>query len=284
MYDITNPNAAYDWLCETLQIKKNRFIENYIIKCNNIFNIFYERYRSVIDEIDIENLEIVAFQVTSNSDECSNIKKYGLHNLQWVLSNETDLKRLLQENSVNFDIESKLLYIDNVAYDVDYGHYKNLDGISRRSNQLCKIAHKIYYDFQINAFLFCKDIYDYSTIHETPEFLYTLSLLNEKTKGIDSKWKNICKSYVVKFKCKLKDFAYFTFYGDKIEYEKDKQDNWSSVRKWLLLQACESAFSNLESEVFAYMKPEIVIKPENIIEYVPAEKWRNDVLKYFRTI
>ena len=32
------------------------------------------------------------------------------------------------------------------------------------------------------------------------------------------------------------------------------------------------------------MKPEIVIKPENIIEYVPAEKWRNDVLKYFRTI
>ena len=83
---------------------------------------------------------------------------------------------------------------------------------------------------------------------------------------------------------KLKDFAYFTFYGDKIEYEKDKQDNWSSVRKWLLLQACESAFSNLESEVFAYMKPEIVIKPENIIEYVPAEKWRNDVLKYFRTI
>lgn len=65
MYDITNPNAAYDWLCETLQIKKNRFIENYIIKCNNNFNIFYERYRSVIDEIDIENLEIVAFQVTS---------------------------------------------------------------------------------------------------------------------------------------------------------------------------------------------------------------------------
>lgn len=77
---------------------------------------------------------------------------------------------------------------------------------------------------------------------------------------------------------------YFTFYRDKIEYEKDKQDNWSGVRKWLLSQACERAFSNLESEVFAYMKPETVIKPKNIIEFVPAEKWRNDVLKYFRTI
>ena len=42
MYDITNPNAAYDWLCETLQIKKNRFIENYIIECNNNFDIFYK--------------------------------------------------------------------------------------------------------------------------------------------------------------------------------------------------------------------------------------------------
>lgn len=29
------------------------------------------------------------------------------------------------------------------------------------------------------------------------------------------------------------------------------------------------------------MKPHTVIAPENIIEYVPAEKWRKDVLKYF---
>lgn len=29
------------------------------------------------------------------------------------------------------------------------------------------------------------------------------------------------------------------------------------------------------------MKPNTVIKPENIIEYVPAEKWRKNVLKYF---
>lgn len=32
--------------------------------------------------------------------------------------------------------------------------------------QLDKIGHKLYYDYQINAFLFCEDIYDYSTINK----------------------------------------------------------------------------------------------------------------------
>ena len=29
------------------------------------------------------------------------------------------------------------------------------------------------------------------------------------------------------------------------------------------------------------MKPDMIVAPENILEYVPAEKWRKDVLKYF---
>lgn len=29
------------------------------------------------------------------------------------------------------------------------------------------------------------------------------------------------------------------------------------------------------------MKSDMIVVPENILEYVPAEKWRKDVLKYF---
>lgn len=280
-YDITNPNTSYYWLHRVLQIKMHEFIEKYIIECHNDFDTFYEKYRSIIDKIDIENMEIVAFQVTSCSDECAEIKKYGLHNLQWVLSNDTNLNRFLKNNSISFDIKSKMMYIGDIAYDVNYEKYNGLDVISKRNEQLHKIGYKIYYDFQINAFLFCKDIYDYSTIHEAPEFLYTLSLLNEATKGIDMKWKNMCKPYVVKFRSKLKDFAYFTFYGNESEYKRDSQDNWSGLRRLLISRAVESAFSDSASQIFAYMKPHTVIAPENIIEYVPAEKWRKDVLKYF---
>lgn len=280
-YDITNPDASYYWLHESLHIKKHEFIENYVIECHNDFDTFYEKYHSIIDNIDIENLEIVAFQVTSSSNECADIKKYGLHNLQWILSNDTDLNRFLKENDIIFDIKSKLMYIGDICYDVDYEKYKNLDVISKRNDQLHKIAHKLYYDFQINAFLFCKDIYDYSSIHEAPEFFYTLSCLNEATNGIDIKWKDICKPYVIKFKSKLKDLAYFTFYGNEREYINDKLDNWSELRRILISRAVESAFSDSASKIFAYMKPNTVIAPENIIKYVPAEKWRKDVLKYF---
>lgn len=280
-YDITNPDVAYYWLHKALHIKRDEFIETYIIECHNDFDTFYEKYHSIIEKIDVENLEIVAFQVTSNSNDCADIKKYGLRNLQWVLSNDTELNRFLDENHIRFDIEKKLMHIDDISYDVDFEKYRNLDVISKRGEQLYRIGHKLYYDFQINAFLFCKDIYDYSTIHETPEFFYTLSSLNEVTKGIDKKWKKICKSYVVKFTSKLKDFAYFTFCENEREYMDDKQNNWSALRRLLISKAVESAFGDSASQIFAYMKPDTVIAPENIIEYVPAEKWRKDVLKYF---
>ena len=280
-YDITNPDASYYWLHEALKIKKGEFVEIYCIECQNDFNTFYEKFRPLIDKIDIENLEIVAFQVTSCCDECEEIKQYGLRNLQWVLSNDTKLCRFLKENNISFDVERKQMYIGDIAYDVDYEKYKDLDVISRRKEQLHKIGHKIYYDFQINAFLFCKDIYDYSTIHEAPEFLFTLSSLNEVTKGIDTKWKDISKTYVVKFKSKLKDFAYYTFYGNEREYNEDQRENWCELRRLLISRAVESALCDSTSEIFAYMKPDTVITTENIIEYVPAEKWRKDVLKYF---
>lgn len=96
-YDITNPDVAYYWLHKALHIKRDEFIETYIIECHNDFDTFYEKYHSIIEKIDVENLEIVAFQVTSNSNDCADIKKYGLRNLQWVLSNDTELNRFLDE-------------------------------------------------------------------------------------------------------------------------------------------------------------------------------------------
>lgn len=105
--------------------------------------------------------------------------------------------------------------------------------------------------------------------------------MNDATKGIDIKWKNLCKPYVVKYKSKLKDFTYFTFYGNEREYNEDRRENWCELRRLLISRAVESAFGDSASQIFAYMKPDMIVAPENILEYVPAEKWRKDVLKYF---
>ena len=87
-YDLTNPDASYYWLHEALQIRQGELIETYVIECHNDFDVFYNKYRSLIDKLDVENIEMVAFQVTTCNDECAEIKKNGLRNLQWVLSND----------------------------------------------------------------------------------------------------------------------------------------------------------------------------------------------------
>ena len=162
-----------------------------------------------------------------------------------------------------------------------YEKYKNLDVISKRNEKLHNIGHKVYYDFQINAFLFCEDIYNYSTIHEVPEFIFSLSSLNDETNELYIKWKSMCEPYVVKYKAKIKDFTYFTFYDSEMEYENDRQDNWKRLRKLLISRSIESMFSRSSSEIYAYMAPDTVVSGENIIEYIPAEEWRKNVLKYF---
>lgn len=81
---------------------------------------------------------------------------------------------------------------------------------------------------------------------------------------------NSCEAYVVKFKAKLKVFEYYTFYDSKTEYEEDKQANLIMLRKQLVSRALESMMGNSTSEIYAYMKPNTVIIPENIIKYVSA--------------
>jgi len=280
-YDITNPDASYYWLHEVLHLKKGDLIVKYCIDCHNDFELFYEMFLPEIKSLDIENMDIVAFQVTSNNDVCVEIKKNGLHNLQWILSNDTGFKSFLQQRGIHFDIEKRIMYIGAYGYDVDYDKYRESNYVSVKKKGTEMIGHKLYYDFQINAFLFCKDINRYGTIHKAPEFLFTLSSFNEKTVGVDDQWEKSTKPYVVKFNAKLKDFAYFTFYDLEEDYILDSQNNWMELRKKLFSRAIASTFNDSASEVFAYMKPEIVISPKDILEYVPAEKWRKDVLKYF---
>ena len=84
-----------------------------------------------------------------------------------------------------------------------------------------KIGHKIFYDFQVNGFLFSRDIYDYGTIHKAPEFLLTLSGFGKETAKVDDDWEAVSEPYVIKYKAKIADFEYYTFYEGQEEYLQD---------------------------------------------------------------
>lgn len=280
-YDITTPDTAYDWIYDTLQIRQGQFIEDYILKCNNDIDLFCEMYQEQISKMNIDELEIVAFHVTSNKDDCAFIRKNGIRNLQWVLSNETEMRTLLLENRISFNLAQKQMSVCGYEYSIDYEKYKGKNYATMMDENLEWIAHKIYYDYQINAFFFCKDISQYSTVCEMPEFLYALSKFSNVTQKVAEVWEENQKSYVIKYKASLKDFAYFTFYRNEMDCEDDKINNYKYIKKQLILLAIQGMNGELSDNVFAYMKSEISISPEDILEIVPAEEWKINVLKYF---
>lgn len=281
-FDITNPDTAYEWLYSILDIKQGDLIEDYILKCNNDIDMFFKAHIEEIERIDLNKLELVAIHVTSNDDNCRSLKKHGLRNLKLVLSGKTEMSRFLSAEQIQFDIERKQMFIQGKEYNIDYQKYLNMAHKSKEEDRLERIAHKIYFDYQVNGFFFNSNIFSYGTsIDKHPEFLYTLSEFNKATKGIDEKWDKLNQGYVIKYKSYVSDFEYYSFYESMEEYLEDSYSNWIKLRYWLVSKAVSCCFSDLASEVFAYMKAGIIIEPERILECIPVEEWRKNDSKYF---
>lgn len=96
-HDITNPDAAYEWLYSVLDMKRGDFISDYVLESRNDFNVFFERHLKEAERLDIDQLELVAIHVTTNRDGCAEIKKNGLRDLKKVLQEKTELSTFLRE-------------------------------------------------------------------------------------------------------------------------------------------------------------------------------------------
>lgn len=281
-YDITNPDASYDWLYSVLNIKKGELVSDYILECNNDYEIFAEKHLDEIESIDIDQMELVVFHVTTNGDGCAEIRKNGLRDLKMVLQEKTKLSAFLNERGICFDIPSKTMYVNGKAFCIDHKSYTNWDRMIEQVDSLYNIGRKIFYDYQINGFLFSRDIHNYETIHEAPEFLLTLSEFGEETATVNEEWATISKPYVIKYKARITDFEYYTFYKDQEDYLQDYYNKWIKLKKQLFQEAVDSAFSHLTSDIYAYMKSGRIIEPERILDCIPAEKWQDNISKYFR--
>jgi len=257
LFDITTPDTAYEWILDVLGITGSEFIKSYIIENHNSLDGFIEQHLEAIQAIDINTLELVAFHITSNSDQCKEIREYGIKNLQKVLSVPSELNLFLTEQGVNFDIKNKEMSIDGQVFDIDYEKYRRKINKLSQQEPLEDIARKIYFDFQINSFFFSSNIYDYGTgIDKCPEFLFTLSSLNSQMRDINERWSRDRQGYVIKYKASINKFEYYTFYEDIEDYLYDSQTGWIKLKKWLISHATDCSFSNRYSDICAYMKPD----------------------------
>lgn len=158
-YDITNPDAAYEWLYSVLDMKRGDFISDYVLESRDDFDTFFERHLKEAERLDIDQLELVAIHVTTNGNDCAEIKKNGLKDLQKVFQEETELSMFLKKRGIWFDIPSKIMHIDDKNFDIDYKKYTNWDRMIKQVDALYSIGRKIFYDHQVNGFLFSKDVY-----------------------------------------------------------------------------------------------------------------------------
>lgn len=269
LFDIRTPDTAYYFLQEFLGITFSDFIHEYIIECNKDFDKFWDKWLDHIETINIDHLEYIVLHVTSNADNCLEIKTNGIKNLQLILSDKTNLSSLLLKHNIQFDVEKRILYANKKIIDIDYEKYRSKFDLSYVEKKINRVAHKIYYDHQINGFFSNNDVCDYGTsIHQRPEFLYNLIELFPQLREIENEWIERSKGYIVTFRATFDQFAWFSFYENEYNYIDDVSDKLQ-LKKWVLSQVINRSFDNNDShsEIIAYMKPETIIIPEQIIDY-----------------
>lgn len=268
VFDLRTCDAAYYFVLNFMNMTPDEYLTELIIECGNDFERFWERNIDRISDIDISNLRIMAFHVVGALDECKEIRENGLMNLQEVLKQDTVISRMLSNYGLKFDIENKILSCNGKNYDIDYEKYCGHNFLSELDEQLNRIAHRVYYDYCVNGFLFNDNVKDYGTdIHERPEFLMTLVGLSPKAEELEKFWRSHSKSYVVNFYVTLEQVHRFNFELDErrdLPYEDwNELDDDMKVKKWMLSYAIDRANNDLDMQ-FLYVRDKIIILPNQI--------------------
>lgn len=175
-FDLKTPDSAYDFLLTLFNMSGQEYIEELIINSDNEFEEFWNRNAARVDDINLDNIRVWGFHVVGSLDECREIRNQGLRNLQKILSENTQLSRMLKSYGVSFDVKRHLLLYKDKEFNVDYDWYRHNDYSKPPEKFLEPIAHRIYYDYCVNGFMMNDDIFSYGTnIHERPEFMMKIS-------------------------------------------------------------------------------------------------------------
>lgn len=269
IFDIRTPDSAYEFIKDFFKITGSEFIDEYVIRCNNNFEEFWDKHLNYIDSVNIDSLKYTVFHVTTNWNECYDIKNGGIKNLQKVLSEQNELNTLLLSYGVRFDIDNKVLITDNRVIDIDYEKYRKNYMLSDYEKKIAAVAHKIYYDFQVNGFFSNNNVINYGTkIHIRPEFLLNLTSLVPRLAEAEEYWGKSSNGYIVTFLAEFEQFAWDSFYAHEYEYW-DDIENKLQLKKWIISKAINRCSDNLDSysEEIAYMDANTIIKPDQIIDY-----------------
>lgn len=186
-YDITNKQKALTTLSNWLNVESksiSRYLETHTK--NYSAEDFVETMGIRLDEYDLKTLNIVGIHVTSNEDECHEIKQIGLLDLNQVLRKQTSLTNFLKEHHIEFDLDN---------------HQINYNGkrVSLLDHSMKVLYQKIYQENQIHAFFRVGDFgYHSAKMIIRPEILTMLAHLFDDQQLLYF-WDLNNETFVIKF-------------------------------------------------------------------------------------
>ncbi|NFH69067.1 hypothetical protein FDC35_03945 [Clostridium botulinum] len=275
IYDLTSFESALKSLQILTNINEKRKIRAFISENKEnpcVYKKFCKQLNVNFDNLDISNVVLKVIHVTTNNNNCEELKSLGLLNLKDTIKLDTQLSRYLKQYGVVIDIEKEIITYAGRSYSKS-----DLTKYNKFSNKYDKIKdtfRKLYDDYQVNGFICDDNPVDYGGgVRYRPEFLYNLSSLLEN-KSIEQDWiyKSNNKCYTIIFKASVYDFIWFN-YTEEFETQEDYNDNKDFyIKKWLINSALwvlnDGLFYGSLPEIFAYLNFNYKVSPKDIIKYI----------------
>lgn len=271
-FDIRTPDKAYEFVLNFLQMSGGELCMDYLVHCGRDYEKLWTKHFDKIDAVDISDMRFIAFHITSNWDDCSEIKANGLQNLQKVLSGDTSLRRLLSSYGVDFDIDNCIVYFEGQSIDIKYDNYRGRYYLSEYEEKIERVSHRVYYDYTVDGFYVNDNVFDYgSQIHERPEFFIELVDLFPQLEEAACYWKEKSKSYKITFYANFDQLAPFSF--DLYNFTDPPFEDWHELtveqrlKKQMLSLAIDRAYDDLRGYHIMFLKDEISVPPSQILSY-----------------
>lgn len=177
-------NTIIDSMVDFFEIEKeeiNRFMDfvNYEkLDAEEAERQFIAKFKINNDLLDFDNCYIRVKHISTSYDKLECIKKYGMRDLIFLLTEDTLLKRFLQNYNLQINYSEKYIDIDGTKYYIkDYNTCDKDEFSYPYRRNMSNIYHKLYYfRGEIEAFYKAteKAMYNYSTILRCPEIISNL--------------------------------------------------------------------------------------------------------------
>lgn len=275
VYDLTSFESALKSLKLLIDVNENRKIMSFIAENKDspcVYKKFCKQLNINFENLNISNVALKVIHVTTNNNNCEEISKLGLLNLQDTIKLDTQLSRYLKQHGIDINVEKEIItYAGNIYSKSD------LNNMNRFSNEYDNIRYtfrKIYDDYQVNGFICYDDPLDYGgQVNYRPEILCNLSLML-KNNLIEQDWayKSNNKCYTIVFKANVYDFIWFN-YTEEFDTKEDYYDNKDFyIKKWLINSALsvlnDGLFYTTLPEIFAYLNFDYKVPAKDILECI----------------